>query len=512
MPYVLRLMIALLLFAPPVAGEEPPSDAAEVATQVREWRQAHEASILAEFAELLRIPNVASDKTGIRNNATHIIRRFAARGIQAELLEVEGSNPVVFAERRTPGAGITVLIYIHYDGQPVNPEDWASDPWTPVLRTDTVENGGSVVPMKPPFDPEWRIFARSAGDDKAPIIALLAALDALEAHGHALSVNLKVFLEGEEEAGSPHLQQMLTTHRDRLSSDLWLFCDGPVHQTRRWQLVYGVRGSTGFQLTVYGANRPLHSGHYGNWAPNPIVRLTHLVDSMRDVHGRILIEGYDRQVRPLMEAELAAIAASPLVDQRLASEFGLAAAETEDRLELAILRPAINLRGIRSGDVGALSRNSIQPSATASIGLRLVPDQTADYLRRVIEDHIRRQGYFVIHDEPTAEQRAEHSLLARVEWSETSYPAYRTDMDHPLAGRLARILDELSGGTLVQAPSFGGSLPIYLVDQVLSTPVVILPVANHDNNQHGKDENLRLQNLWDAIEIYAAVLTGLGDS
>jgi acetylornithine deacetylase/succinyl-diaminopimelate desuccinylase-like protein len=337
----------------------------------------------------------------------------------------------------------------------------------------------------------------------------MAALDALEASGIAPTVNLKVFLEGEEEVGSPHLERMLEKHRRLLEADLWLFCDGPVHQTRLWQMVYGVRGSTGFNLTVYGPNRPLHSGHYGNWAPNPIVRLIHLIDSMRDPDGRILIEGYGREVREPTTAELAAIEAAPKVDENLASAFGIAEPETRQRLERSILRPAINLRGIRSGDVGSQSRNSIQPSATASVGLRLVPDQTIPYLQKVIERHIRDQGYFIVHEEPTPEERSRHPRIARIDWPDGGYPAYRTDMDHPLARGVAKILKELSGGTLVQLPTFGGSLPIYLVDQVLSTPVVMLPVANHDNNQHGKDENLRLQNLWDAIEIYAAVLTGL---
>lgn len=482
----------------------------QVTDQVNQWRQSNEQQIIDEFAGLLSIPNVAADEPNIRRNADHISKLLENAGMNVELLELEGSNPVIFAERPSPGATKTVMIYIHYDGQPVNADNWASDPWVPVMRTDMVENGGEQVPMTTPFDPDWRIFARSAGDDKAPIIALQSALIALAEAGIEPSVNLKVFLEGEEEAGSPNLRRMIEAHKDKLAADLWLFCDGPAHQSRRWQLVYGVRGTYGFNLTVYGPNRPLHSGHYGNWAPNPIMLLTELISSMRAPDGEILVDGYTDQVRPFSVEELAAIAAAPGMDDLLKSDLGIAAPETEDRLELAIGRPAMNLRGIRGGDVGSQARNVIQPSAEASIGLRLVPDQTPGYLRGVIERHIESQGYFIIYDDPTAEQRQKHRKLARLDWSLSGgYPAYRASFDEPLAMQVSDILNQLSDRTLIQTPTMGGSLPLYIVDDVLQTPILILPVANHDNNQHGANENLRLQNLWDAIEIYAAVLTGL---
>ena len=223
------------------------------------------------------------------------------------LLQVAGSPLAVLAERTTPGASTTLMIYVHYDGQPVNAADWASDPWTPVLRDAPVEQGGKIIPLTAPFNPESRLFARSAGDDKAPITALLAALDA---NGIPLAVNLKLFFEGEEEAGPPHLAERLAQYRDLLHADLWLFCDGPVHQSRRLQLSYGVRGSYGLNLTVYGPNRPLHSGHYGNWAHNPIMRLAELLTTMRDPAGNILIANYYDQVVPPSLAELEAIAAA----------------------------------------------------------------------------------------------------------------------------------------------------------------------------------------------------------
>jgi len=501
----LAAVLTGLFFSAAAAGADP----GQVADQVRDWRRSHEQEIVDRFAGLLSIPNVASDLENIRKNAVVISGMLQRRGFQVRLLEPEGAPPAIFAERKTPGAGKTLLVYAHYDGQPVKPEDWASDPWKPVMRDGLVEYGGKEVPMQAPFKPDWFIFGRSAGDDKAPIIALTAALDALKHAGIGLSVNLKLFLDGEEEAGSPHLPGLLDRFHDLLAADLWLFCDGPVHQSRRWQLVYGVRGADGFGLTVYGPNRPLHSGHYGNWAPNPIMRLAELLTTMRDDEGNILIEGYYQQLRPLSLTETEAIESAPGVDESLVRELGIGRPETRDRLEMAVMRPAINLRGIRSGDVGDSARNSIQTSATASVGLRLVPDQTPEYLHEVIERHIVKQGYLVVHEEPTAEQRATHDRIARVDWEPGGYPAYRAPMDLPIAQSVAGIMRQLSDDSLVQLPTMGGSLPIYLVRKSVGAPVLILPVANHDDNQHGKNENLRLQNLWDAIEIYAAVLTNL---
>jgi acetylornithine deacetylase/succinyl-diaminopimelate desuccinylase-like protein len=507
-PSRLQMKVRLMLLFM-VTFHLPTASAADAANIAREWRIAHEQEIIDGFVELLSIPNVASDTVNIRRNAEHLLRVLEPRGFEARLLEVEGSPPAVFAERKTPGASKTLLIYVHYDGQPANPEDWTSDPWTPVLRDKSVEQGGQLIPMTAPFNPESRIFARSASDDKAPIPALMAAIDALDAAGIPLSVNLKLFLEGEEEAGSPNLQAMLATYNDMLGADLWLFCDGPLHQSRQPLLSYGVRGAYGFGLTVFGPNRPLHSGHYGNWAPNPIMRLLDLIASMRDQEGNILIAGFDDEVITPTFSELEAIAKAPDIGPGLARELGFQNPETSERLELALLRPALNLRGIRSGDVGAASRNAIQTSATASIGLRLVPAQTPEHLRAAIEAHVRAQGYHIVYAPPTAAEREQHDRIALLDWSEAGYPAYRAPMDSAIAQQVAAIVEEWSDDRLIQLPTMGGTLPLYLIDAAIGAPILTLPIANHDNNQHGHDENIRLQNLWDAIEIYAEVITGL---
>jgi acetylornithine deacetylase/succinyl-diaminopimelate desuccinylase-like protein len=505
MHWIRLLPLGLILFS-----QVCQSDPGTLGAEVRKFRQTREQQIVDDFIELLKIPNVASDQANILRNAEHIQSLLKTRRFQTRLLSVDDeAPPAVYAERNTVGARFTLVIYAHYDGQPAQAENWASPPWQPVMRDGLVEVGGQQVPAKAPFDPEWRLFARSAGDDKLPMIALIHALDALDQLGVEPSVNLKLFLDGEEEAGSPHMAETLKRYRELLAADLWLFCDGPMHPSRRLQISYGVRGVTGFDLTVYGPVRPLHSGHYGNWAPNPVSMLTRLMASMRGDDGQVLIPGFYDQVNEPTALELAAIAAIPGVDLSLRQELGLARTEGDARVEREILKPALNYRGIRAGEVGAAARNIIVPEATSSIGIRLVPGQQIDQVRKVVEAHIQNQGYYLVDESPDMETRRAHERVARIDWG-GGYPAYRTPLEHPMAQALAGLMNELVQGDLIQAPTMGGSLPLYMIPEITGSPVIILPVANHDNNQHGKDENLRLQNLWDAIEIYAVTVAELG--
>jgi len=357
-----------------------------------------------------------------------------ARGLRARLLDGRGGPPAIYGELVAPGARRTVLIYAHYDGQPVDAKAWASPPWTPVLRDRPVEEGGREIPLDAlpsPVPGEWRLYARSAGDDKAPIIGVLAALDALKAAGRSPTVNLKLFFEGEEEAGSPHMADVLEANREALGADLWLLCDGPVHQSRRMQVFFGARGETDVEITVYGPLRALHSGHYGNWAPNPALVLARLVAGLRDEDGRVLVPGFYDDVRPPTDVERQAAAAVPDVEAALRHDMALAVTEAGGaRLPERILLPALNVRGLESGHVGAAATNSIPTEARASIDIRLVPDQTPASVRAKIEAHLSAQGYTVIHEAPDIETRRTRSRLVRLAWG-GGYPAARTPMDLP---------------------------------------------------------------------------------
>lgn len=503
-------------FAPPVRAQNSPDrESAAVRERVRSWRDGHEAVILREFSDFLAIPNVASDGPNIRRNADFILAMLRKRGLQARLLEVAGSPPAVYGELRTPGARRTVVLYAHYDGQPVSGSGWESGPWEPVLRDKSLDAGGRPISWPAAgarFDPEWRLYARSASDDKAPIAAVLAALDALRAAGTRPSVNLKLFLDGEEEAGSPHMAAMLDKHREALAGDLWLLLDGPVHQSRRMQVYFGARGVQDLEITAYGPLRRLHSGHYGNWAPNPAAEIAHVVSSLRGPDGSIRVRNFMDDVRPPTAPEKAAAARAPLIEDVLAAELGLAWKGLPQHQGLAegILGPAINVRGISAGDVGEKATNSIPTEASLSIDFRLVPDQTPEKVKNRIEDHLRAEGYTVISHVPDAETRRQHAKILRLQWG-PGYPPARTSLELPVSRAVVRAVEEWAGDSIVRLPTLGGSVPMQLFAEKMRVPVIGVPIVNHDNNQHAPNENVRLQNLWDGIEIYAVLFARLGE-
>jgi acetylornithine deacetylase/succinyl-diaminopimelate desuccinylase-like protein len=482
------------------------AEPAAVANQARAWRIVHEKQILAEFAELLSIPNLATDSPNIQRNAEAIHALCEKRGLTAKLLKLEGAPPVVIADLPAPNAKRTIAFYAHYDGQPVDPSQWKSAPWKPVMR----DRDGHEVDWQEAetIDSEWRLFARSSGDDKAAVIAMLAALDALRDQGAKPAINLRFFFEGEEEAGSPHLAEYLKKFPEISHPDAWVFCDGPVHQSRRMELVFGARGTIGLDLTVYGPVKGLHDGHYGNWVPNPIVRLTHLIDSMRDENGRILIKGFYDDVRPPSAPEKEALAKIPDLEAELRREFQIAGTEGNGKpLNELIMQPALNVRGIEAGHVGDQATNQIPTEARASIDFRLVPDETPDSIKSLVERHITEQGYTIVRDTPDAALRQAKANLVKVSW-DSGYPASRTPLDLPLSRELA-VLMMAAGHDPVLLPTSGGSLPIHLFEQASKAPVIVFPIANHDDNQHAPNENLRLQNLWDGIEVFAAFFEGL---
>jgi len=496
------VLIPILLLIYTSALAEP----AAVAKQTRAWRAADEREILTEFIELLSIPNLATDAPNINRNAQAIRAMCEKRGLTVKLLTIEGAPPVVVADLSAPGSKRTIAFYAHYDGQPIDAAQWKSEPWTPVMR----DAAGKEVNWRAAktIDPESRLFARSSGDDKVSIIAMLAALDALNAANVKPSVNLRFVFEGEEEAGSPHLADYLKKFPDAVRADAWVFCDGPVHQSRRMELVFGARGTLGLDLTVYGPVKGLHDGHYGNWVPNPIFRLTHLLDSMRDENGRILIKGFYDDIRPPTAAETEAISKIPNVEADLRREFEIGSTEGSGKsLNEFLMRPGLNLRGIESGHVGAEASNTIPTEARASVDFRLVPNETPESIKPLVERHLEAQGYTIVHQPPDTATRLAHPKIVKVDWG-SGYPPSRTPLDLPFSRELASIMTA-AGHEPVRLPTVGGSLPMDLFQRGSNIPVIAFPIANHDDNQHSANENLRLQNLWDGIEVFAAFFSSL---
>lgn len=486
-------------------------------SKIREYRRANEHRILDEYLEFLAIPNVASDRENIRRNAAFIVQMMRSRGLNGRLLETNdpGVPPMVYGEWKVPGATRTLILYAHYDGQPTDPKQWTETlPWQPALRSASIEAGGRILPMPKAgesIDPEWRLYARSASDDKAGVMSILTAVAALKANGLTPTSNIKFVFEGEEEAGSPNLATIINLHKDLLQANAWIICDGPVHQSGRKQVVFGVRGDTNVDLTVYGAKRPLHSGHYGNWSPNPAMVLARLLSSMKDDSGKVTIAGWYDDVQPLGQLERQAIAEAPQYDEKIKAALGLARTEGSGRPLLELINePSLNINGMSSGDVGALARNVIPTTASAVLDLRLVKGNDFNRQFERLVAHVRKQGFYVIDRDPTDEERLKHPLIAKMIHRTGGYNAERTRMDLPLSLDVIAAVQSTSGQPIVRLPSSGGSLPLSIITENLRTVTISVPIANYDNNQHAENENIRLQNLWDGIETMAAVMTMKG--
>jgi acetylornithine deacetylase/succinyl-diaminopimelate desuccinylase-like protein len=510
------VLLSALLPASALAQKPAPMPAAQVVQEIRDYRMDNEDRIVRELTEFLAIPNVASDTANIQKNAEHLQQMLEARGIETHLLPISGRGPVVYGKLMAPDAKRTVIFYAHYDGQPVDPRAWTDGkPFEPALRNAAIEAGGKRIPFPENtaqhpavYNDDWRIYARSASDDKSPIVALLAALDALRAKQIPLGVNLKVVFEGEEEAGSPNLQRTLELHKNLLEADLLITADGPVHQSGRPLVFFGNRGDIGLDVTVYGPVRALHSGHYGNWAPNPAMELAKLLASMNDANGRVLIPGYYDDVVPLSEIEKKALAEMPDNDAELERELGIAKPEGGGKKLIELLQePSLNIRGLRSAYVGDKATNVIPAEAEASLEARLVKGEDPAHKYEQIADFIRKQGYFVVNREPTMEERRTHPLIAKIV-NEGGYRASRTAMDLPVSRALVEVVQSATGGKTVIAPMLGGSVPMYIFED-LGLPWIGVPIVNYDNHQHSADENLRLGNLWSGMELYGAILADL---
>ncbi len=468
------------------------------------------AQILGDFATLLSYPNVAADLPNINKNAGYIVAELKKRGVEAKLLRMVGTPPIIYGYLPAENSDRTLALYVHYDGQPVDKTRWKNDPWKPTLYDQALDKGGKVIPMPKASDQinsEWRLYARSAGDDKAPIISILTALDAIRENNLKITSNLVFFFEGQEEAGSQQLRRYLEDHRELIDEiDLWMFCDGPVHQSGKPQLVFGVRGVTGMEITIYGSNRSLHSGHYGNWAPVPGQLISKLIGSMKDDDGNVIIDGFYDDVEPLNAIEIEALANIPAIDEALKKELGLNDTEGSGSLYERLLYPSLTVRGLSSGNVGTLARNVIPSHATASLGIRLVKGCDPEKMKDLVEEHIRKQGYHIVREDPDEETRLKHSKIARVTRG-SGYPAARTSMNDKFAKMVVERARQVTNDDLILLPTLGGSLPLYLFTDILDKPAIIVPIANHDNNQHAANENLRIANLWYGIKLMGGIMT-----
>lgn len=504
---ITRLCAALVLTwaaAPPVQAGTP-RQAAAVEAAAR--------AALPEFIDFLKIPNVAHQPgPHMRRNADWAEAAFRKRGFSTRQLE-DGDTPMVFAEFPGAAAGArTVLFYAHMDGQAAFPKEWSQpDPFAPVLRARGADGALRDLPIERltagPVDPEWRLFGRSTADDKGPILMLLAAMDAVKAQGETPAIRVKVILDSHEEGGPPTLKDVVAANAELLKADAVVMLDGPMHDTNRPTLVFGHRGGAGFSLTVFGAPEELHSGHYGNFAPNPAFGLAALIASMKDADGRVLIPGFYEGVAT-DAASVAARAAVPDDEAALKARLGIARTEALGaNYQEAMAYPTLNVTEMKAGEPG--SRRSIIPAfATASFDSRTVPGTPPARQLALVKAWVEAQGYHLVDGEPTAEERATYPLLASVKGGGGA-PALQTPLDAPVGVWARKALVNEFGEEPVRIPIMGGGVPTKPLIDGLHAPILLIPLVNRDNNQHAANENLRMGNYFDGVRsLRALVMTG----
>jgi acetylornithine deacetylase/succinyl-diaminopimelate desuccinylase-like protein len=473
--------------------------------RVREWRSKNERQILTELIQLVSLPNIAANKADIVKNADALTSMFEKRGFSVKRITTPGS-PVLVAERVSPKPAGTLTFYMHYDGQPTEAKDWTmGQPFVP-----TAFRGANKIDLLAgtgPVDPDARIYARAVADDKGPIVAFLAAVDGLLDTKAALPWTLRVVLDGEEEAGSPNFDAAMIANAASVRADLAVVVDSPRHPSNLPTVFYGSRGLAGAEITIYGAIGDLHSGNYGNFVPDPAMALTKLLASMKDDRGNVVIKNFYDGVVPLTTSERRAIDEIPNVDQKLLEQFGVAQSEHPDsRIELQHNRPTLSVVGLSSGTVGPGARNAISASATGRVEIRLVNGLDEKTQTERLVAHIREQGYHVVTAPPDMATRRKYAKIARVTAQGGGFPIGKGSMDDPrtaMAVNAIRALDQ----RLVQMPTIGGSLPFSTFASALKLPTIGLAVVNFDNNQHAVNENLRIGHLWEAIDIFAALIT-----
>lgn len=464
---------------------------------------------LLELKELVSIPNNGLSKDDIQKNIDWLTKAFENRGFQTKPLANKG-NPLLFAEKVIDKSLPTVLFYMHLDGQPVDPSKWAQDnPYQAVLKEKDETGAWNIIPWESidkKVDPNWRIFGRSAADDKGPIIGFLNSVDLLKQAGKSPAFNVKIILDSEEEMGSKYLAEAVAEYESLLKADVLIINDGPVHISGEPTLIFGCRGITTVNLTIFGASKPQHSGHYGNYAPNPNFMMAHLLASMKDKKGRVLVAGYYDNIA---WDKAAAMTMAAVPDKKEDILNLLQIAEPEEvgmNYQESLQYPSLNVRGMSSAWVGSQARTIVPDKTTAAIDIRLVPESDPKRLIQLLKTHIEAEGFHIVTKEPTLEERLKHPKICYFYSGGATLP-FRTAMDAPAGKWLTKALTNQYKKDPVKVRIMGGTVPISSFINQLQIPAIIVPMVNADNNQHSPNENFRVDYLTNSIRTFYAILT-----
>ncbi|MDN5201843.1 M20/M25/M40 family metallo-hydrolase [Fulvivirgaceae bacterium BMA10] len=464
---------------------------------------------LQELREFLSIPNDAHYPDHVDKNVEFCDELFKKRGFKNVILTT-GGPPLMLASRNVKNAKRTVLFYIQVDGQPVDTSKWEQEsPYTPVVKMSDSQGKWKTLDwekVKEGTEDDWRIFARSASDAKGPINMFLAAIDIIDSKHWKPNYDIKVIMDFEEELGSPHLPGAVKKYKDELKADMFVILDGPRHISNQPTLTFGARGISTITLKTFGPRVPQHSGHYGNYVPNPALTMSKLLASMKDDHGRVIIPGYYDGIE-IDDKTKEILRNVPDDENAIRKKIGIAAIDkVSDNYQESIQYPSLNIRGLSSAWVGKKVRTIIPDEAIAEIDVRTVPESDPEKLIQSIKKHIETQGFHFVDEKPTEEERAKYTKLISFDYK-TSYRAFRTDFNTEIGQWLYKAMKRAFDQEPVRIRIAGGSIPISPFVTTLGIPAVSVPTVNSDNNQHSPNENLRLGNFKDGIKTCLAILT-----
>jgi acetylornithine deacetylase/succinyl-diaminopimelate desuccinylase-like protein len=445
-------------------------------SDVFQYIDARRDDYLARLIDYVRRPSISAHGLGIAETADYIAAVLDGLGMGAQVLPTAGW-PIVYGERLDAPGAPTVLLYGHYDVQPPEPlEAWVSPPFEPTVR-------------------DGRLYGRGVGDNKGQHLAQILAVEALLACRGRLPCNVKILLEGEEEVGSPQMPAFVAANRQRLACDLVITADGPVHESGRSCVMFGVRGVLSFELRARGASRDLHSGNFGGVAPNPLWTLVHLLATMKSPDGTITIDGFYDDVQPPSALERAALERLPVDLPAVMAGLGLqhldAPAERPYGERLA-LWPTLTINGLHGGYGGPGSKTVLPSEAVAKCDIRLVEAQSAAAIFAGLQAHVAR-----------------HAPEVELIWQGAMDPS-KTPMDSPYALPLAAAITQAQGEPPLLLPAMGGSLPEYVWTKTLGVHAFVVPYANADEANHAPNENLELERFFGGIRTGAAMLAHLG--
>ncbi len=440
---------------------------------------------MQELMEFLRIPSISSlaeHAPDVEQAAAWVQNRLQRAGVENVRRLATGGHPVVYGDWLHAGQRPTIMIYGHFDVQPVDPLDqWSRPPFEPVVADE-------------------RVYARGASDDKGNMLIPILAVEALLETTGELPVNVKFFFEGQEEIGSPQLPEFIQAHRELLACDAILSADGGQWAEDQPVLVVGRRGLCALQIDVQGAAHDVHSGTYGGTFMNPAHALALILASMRDPEGRILVEGFYDDVRALSESEREIFKAIPYDEADYMDKLGVPALFGEpgySTYERSWIRPTLEINGIWGGFQEEGIKTVIPSQAHAKISCRLVPHQEPDKVLDAVSAHIRRQA--------PAAVRVTVSPIPGGAWP------CEVSMEHPANRAVERVLRGLYG----KAPyvvRMGGTIPVCgMFAKSLSAPMISLAFGLKDEGIHAPDEFFRLSSFRRGQKAYCLALAAIAD-